>query len=447
MKFYFLNHKRYFTMSVKNYKFLNRRIAVASILLMFGLAPQSKAQVNKLRVLFLGNSFTAANFLPTVFTDAAKSVGDTVIFDFNAPGGFTLQDHFDDVTSTAKIAVGNWNYVVLQEQSQRPSFPDADVLKDVYPYAKKLDSIVHEKNKCGRSVFFQTWGYRDGDPDNCPTWPPVCTYDGMDSMLNLRYTQMASDNNALRSPVGLVFKQLRLTRPALDLYAPDGRHPSEAGTYAAAITFYTILFAKDPTKITYNYTLPPAEADFIRQTVLLNVYNALLKYNVGAYDPKANFSNTIVSKTVTFNSAASSNVINYNWDFGDGGTSTIANPVHTYASAGAYTVRLIGDNCLVKDTFTQMVTITGSGIVHESSLLNSVSLYPNPASTILYLKSNLSLKNLSVELSSLLGQKIMNIEDYKGQGINIESLSSGIYLVQLKDNTSGATLVHKLIKE
>jgi len=34
-------------------------------------------------------------------------------------------------------------------------------------------------------------------------------------------------------------------------------------------------------------------------------------------------------------------VTSYNWDFGDGGTSTLANPTHTYITQGTYTVRLI----------------------------------------------------------------------------------------------------------
>jgi hypothetical protein len=74
--------------------------------------------------------------------DAALSVNDTVIFDGNTPGGYTFQGHSTNATSLSKIMMGDWDYVVLQEQSQMPSFPDQQVASEVFPYAQKLDSIV-----------------------------------------------------------------------------------------------------------------------------------------------------------------------------------------------------------------------------------------------------------------------------------------------------------------
>jgi PKD repeat protein len=47
------------------------------------------------------------------------------------------------------------------------------------------------------------------------------------------------------------------------------------------------------------------------------------------------------------------------WDFGDGGTSTLENPVHTYISAGTYPVKLITCNALGCDSVIISVTING----------------------------------------------------------------------------------------
>jgi parallel beta-helix repeat protein len=43
---------------------------------------------------------------------------------------------------------------------------------------------------------------------------------------------------------------------------------------------------------------------------------------------------------VDFNSSCSENAASYAWDFGDGGTSTLANPSHTYSAGGNYEVTL-----------------------------------------------------------------------------------------------------------
>lgn len=413
---------------------------------LLGLSLQANAQYKKINVLFLGNSFTAVNNLPDVLTQAAKSVGDTVIADANVPGGYTLEDHTINATSTGKIALGSWNYVVLQEQSQKPAFPDAQVAVEVYPFARQLDSLVHLNNKCGRSIFYETWGYKDGDPSNCPTFPPICTYEGMDSLLALRYNQMAKDNKALLAPVGAVFKELRLTYPTINLYSVDGMHPSEAGTYAAAITFYTILFGKNPMAITYDFVLPATDADIIRQVVMNKVYNFLPTYYVGKYNPKAAFTNSITGSSVSFNASTSTNAVNYTWNFADGGSSTSMNPVHSYAASGTYNVRLIVDNCLLRDTTYRAINVTGTGI-QEMNSLSSVVIVPNPTSTAFRLQNMQALSDVQLTLTNLFGQTVLQFQHYTGQTVSIETLPKGVYLLQLQDATSGSTSVQKLIKE
>lgn len=49
--------------------------------------------------------------------------------------------------------------------------------------------------------------------------------------------------------------------------------------------------------------------------------------------------------TINFqNQSTGTGVVNYQWDFGDGATSTLLSPSHTYSSNGTYTVRLIVTN-------------------------------------------------------------------------------------------------------
>jgi PKD repeat protein len=430
-------------MSINLHKLLST-IAISGALF---ASTESSALPTKLKVLFIGNSYTETNILPLLVRDVAFSVGDTVIPDWVTFGGYTFEQHSADVATIGKISIGDWNYVVLQEQSQRPAFSDADVAKDVFPYARKLDSLVHDKNKCGRSVFFQTWGYRDGDALNCPTFPPICTYKGMDSLLEIRYKQMAVDNEALLSPVGLVFREIRKGMPAIELYQVDGSHPTEAGSYAAAVTFYTILFGKDPSLIPFNYTLSPVDANFIRQMVRIHVYPSLSKFGVGAFEPDADFTYTPAGgNKIDFNSSSSVYVGNYNWNFGDGGTSILPNPSHTYVAPGTYTVRLIGDNCLVQDTVTQSVMV-GSSSINENSLLKGIKIYPNPAKDVLNIESSLGLSNINPTITNLIGATIVSNPNLNNNAINIQSLSAGIYFLKLKDENSGETITYKFIKE
>ena len=61
--------------------------------------------------------------------------------------------------------------------------------------------------------------------------------------------------------------------------------------------------------------------------------------------PFANFntpdSNSCTNKSVQFNDMSTGSSLQYNWTFGDGSTSTAANPSHAYSSTGVYSVGLV----------------------------------------------------------------------------------------------------------
>ena len=78
------------------------------------------------KILFLGNSYTYFNDLPAMVRNLASAAGLSATTSSNTPGGQTLQGHTS--TSIGTINSGNWDVVVLQEQSQKPSFPQSYVI-------------------------------------------------------------------------------------------------------------------------------------------------------------------------------------------------------------------------------------------------------------------------------------------------------------------------------
>src|SRR3989442_11610823 len=64
--------------------------------------------------------------------------------------------------------------------------------------------------------------------------------------------------------------------------------------------------------------------------------------------PVAAFSSSCSGLTCSFTSTSSDpdgSITAYSWTFGDGGTSTVQNPSHTYTAGGTYTVALtVTDN-------------------------------------------------------------------------------------------------------
>ncbi len=87
-----------------------------------------------------------------------------------------------------------------------------------------------------------------------------------DGPLAERYTTAGNANKAMVIPAGLAFARAVAERPQLQLYAPDKRHPSLAGTYLAAATTYAALFGKSPVGNAYTAGLEPDAAAFLQRT-------------------------------------------------------------------------------------------------------------------------------------------------------------------------------------
>lgn len=397
----------------------------------------------KKRVLFIGNSYTYVNDLPLMLSNVAASTNDTVEYDSHTIGGYTLQQHASDASTISKIMQGNWDFVVLQEQSQRPAFPITQVEADVYPYAKKLDSLIRYYNSCAETIFYMTWGYKNGDAGNCAAYPPICTYQGMDSLLHARYMIMADSNEAIVSPVGPVRRYIRSHYPSIELYDTDGSHPSLAGTYAAACSFYTVIFRKDPSTITYNSSLTSSDANNIRTAAKAVAYDSLSVWFIDAYDPDAQFSYTLNGNSVSF-SNQSSNAIQYYWSFGDGDTSTLVNPVHTYANAGSYNVRLIAKKCAVSDTGNVTLNIAVSEV--SDVLSDEVLLFPNPVKDMLTIQVPLYLLQ-GISLTDIHGVKLkFDVIRYEPNKlfIHFSEYSSGVYFIKMI--IDGRTEIRKVVK-
>lgn len=194
-------------------------------------------------VLFVGNSYTAVNDLPNWVRLVGASQGDTFDVTSITPGGRTFNVHSQDPQLMSLIQQKNYDAVILQEQSQMPSFPIDQVEAECFPYAKNLVDSIRGNNPFAKIIFYMTWGRKDGDAQNCPTWPPVCTFKGMNQLLHDRYIQMAKDNFTWVAPVGSVWKDIRDTT-GINLYQTDGSHPSYEGTHLAALTIYQTLFQK-----------------------------------------------------------------------------------------------------------------------------------------------------------------------------------------------------------
>ena len=308
-----------------------------------------------LDVLFIGNSYTNANNLPQMVSELALSFGDTLNFESSIAGGATFSSHSTNINTLNKISQNPWDYVVLQAQSQEPSFSPNQVSNDVFPYAQILIDSIESNSICTEPIFFMTWGRKYGDQQNCQFYPPICTYLGMQQRLRQSYLDMTINHNATCSPVGICWKESIAQDSTLNLFSSDNSHPSIYGSYLAACTFYSTIFKKPSIGSDYIPNGIDTSTAIFLQTIASNtVLDSLGVWNIF----NADFNNIIIGDSVIFTNT-SSNYENVFWDFGDGYSSTIGSPNHTYSNTGNYDVTLVisTNNGCLSDTLTTTLTI------------------------------------------------------------------------------------------
>lgn len=383
------------------------------------------------KALFIGNSYTAFNNLPQLVRTLARSAGDSLLVDSHTPGGARLMSHASNAVVMNKIASDNWDFVVMQAQSQEPSFPAQQVQTEVFPFAAQLSDSIRANDVCTRPVFYMTWGRESGDQQNCAVWPPVCTYLGMDSILSQNYQIMADQNEGLVSPVGAVWRYIRQNAPTIDLYTSDGSHPSPAGSYAAACTFYAILFRQSPEQITDDFSLSAAEALTIRQAARAVAFDSLTQWRVGDYDPVADFSVDDSFNTFSFTNLSQS-FDQFVWDFGDGSSSNLANPKHTYSQEGTFTVRLIVSQCGISDTLEQIVESQFNTTSVEPGLFALLRLSPHPFQAQFRILGLAAEQIQTVRLFTLSGQVMDCQFEAQTQTVLVSGISPGVYLLEIQ---------------
>lgn len=328
------------------------------ILMTVTLTVWSHAQ-DSVSVLFIGNSYTYANDLPNMTRQLAESMGKQLTVGSKTNGGYTFQNHTNDPLTWAAMHQQDWDVVVLQAQSQEPSFPDDQVDSGTIPFAKQLADSVAAINPCSNVMYYMTWGRQNGDPQ----WGPISTFAGMNERLYNAYMRMADTTESMVAAAGATWKYVRDNYPAINLYVADGSHPSVAGSYLVACTFYTSLFQTPVSGATYTAGLDAQTVAQLQGAADLVILDSLDHFKLHPIDEpvQANFTFNEANGFVQFTNT-STREDQLSWDFGDGNTSTLEHPDHQYSAANNFPVTLIASNGCASDTLTQMVLVQLQGI-------------------------------------------------------------------------------------
>ena len=173
------------------------------------------------RVLFIGNSLTYTNDLPTMVRVLSESAGTPLVTGMVALPGASLEDHWTQGDARAAVASGRWDVVVLQQgPSALPSSRE-----NLRQWAGRWAAAIREAG---------------ATPVIYMPWPESWRMSAFDSV-SLSYHVAAQVASAPLVPGGEAWQAAWRRDPALALYGDDGFHPSRLGTYVVAVAAWSRL--------------------------------------------------------------------------------------------------------------------------------------------------------------------------------------------------------------
>jgi hypothetical protein len=204
------------------------------------ISSQTFAQEKKdtVRVLLVGNSYIYYNNLAQMIGLITDSLDTKIICKKSTIGAATLGQHWNSERGlkTKKIIANNkFDIVVIQDNSMWPLEHKDSLLL----YGNLFCQYIRANG--AKPYLYNTWA-REKTPQT-------------QSKINEAYSELAKAQSAVNVEVGSSFELARKTIPTMNLFHPDGSHPSAAGTFLIALSFIKKITGTLPKKYAtvYNY--------------------------------------------------------------------------------------------------------------------------------------------------------------------------------------------------
>ncbi|MDC8006174.1 SGNH/GDSL hydrolase family protein [Aureisphaera galaxeae] len=187
-----------------------------------GAGTGNSSQVYDYSVLFIGNSLTYSNSLPSLVADEARNRGVNIQTRSVALPNYALIDHWNDGTIQSLIGTGQYDFVVIQQGPSSQPYGRSVLIE----YGTRIKNLCEAQG--AQLAFFMVW-------------PSLSYYESFPGVIQ-NYTDAAIQTGSLLCPVGRDWKSYQDNTGDYSYYGPDGFHPSVTGSRFAASVIASTLF-------------------------------------------------------------------------------------------------------------------------------------------------------------------------------------------------------------
>lgn len=209
------------------------------ILLMGSTQLQAAEKRDTVRVLFVGNSYVYYNNLAQLINLLTEGMPTQLICTKSTVGAAHLGEHWRGLRglrSKEIISQKKYDIVVIQDNSMWPIEHKDSLLL----YGAMFCDFIQKQG--AKPYLYTTWARQ-----KTPETQPVITQ---------AYQELSTKTAAVRVPVGDAWQLVREQHPEMNLFFPDGSHPSNLGTFLIALSFIKKITGQLPAKFqtVYNYS-------------------------------------------------------------------------------------------------------------------------------------------------------------------------------------------------
>ncbi len=225
-------------------------------------------------VLMIGNSLTAYYDTPGILQALCDSSGKKVFIREAMYLGKTLGMIVSVTDVFDHIALRKWDYAVMQGSSYEIAFPEYH--DEIAEPIEILAGAIRANNPDTRIIFFMDWAMKNGVSYEGHDY----TYEQFQSMLRKGTLLMAGRMGFIVAPIGVAFNTVIAERPEIDLFHPDGGHPSAKGSYLQACVYYSAIFRETAAGIDVFGDVPQEQARYLQGVGSATVLDSLDQWNI-----------------------------------------------------------------------------------------------------------------------------------------------------------------------
>ena len=264
-----------------------------------------------INVLFIGNSFTYYNSMPSeIFAGICASAGVKVTVDQVTKGAWNLykfSSENDEMGSQVHQKLKNKKYdiVVIQEQSSTPIKSPGQF----YTSVRRMLELIEANG--AKPVLFETWGYHE---DYSKTAECGGSTGVMEMKLRAAYTAIGEELGIDVAYAGAAMLDAYKNQ-GLNVYDADLHHSSVIGSTVTAFTIFSHIFNTDPRTVAYTGGLQDSVAAKIKESAYKATFgdhSVDPSYKTSSVGVELSLKSDVdISKTKNLTSMPSSSVISY----------------------------------------------------------------------------------------------------------------------------------------